>query len=61
MAPLRYSHSDGDVAALLLGSREGDGEGRLEPLHLVDKLDPELVVVDCRVKPQAGGGAQSEG
>lgn len=42
------SHCDGDVAALLLGSREGNGEGWLEPLHLVDKLDLELVMIDCR-------------
>lgn len=44
------SHGDGDVAALLLSSCEGNGEGRLEPLHLVDKLDPELVMIDCRVE-----------
>lgn len=46
----RHSHEDGDVAALLLGSCEGDGEGRLESFHLVDKLDPELVMIDCRME-----------
>lgn len=46
----QYSHGDGDVATLLLGSCEGDGKGRLEPFHLVNKLDPELVMIDCRVK-----------
>lgn len=43
-----YSHGDGDVATLFFCSSEGDGERRLDPLHLVDKLDPELVMIDCR-------------
>lgn len=45
-----YSHGDVDVATLLFGSRDGDGEGRLDSVCLVDKLDPELVVIDCRAE-----------
>lgn len=41
-----YSHGDGDVSTLFFCSSEGDGERRLDPLHLVDKLDPELVMID---------------
>lgn len=49
-AAAQYSHRDGDVTALLFCSCEGNGEGRLDRLHLVDKLDPELVMIDCRVE-----------
>ena len=45
---VQHSHSDGEVAALLLCSGEGDGERGLSPLHLVHKLDPELVMIHCR-------------
>lgn len=45
--PERYSHGDGHVATLFFCSSEGDGERRLDPLHLVDQLDPELVMIDC--------------
>lgn len=45
-----YSHGDGDVATLLFCSSQGDCERRLDPLHLVDKLDPELVMMDCRIE-----------
>lgn len=47
--PELYSHADGDVATLFLCSSEGDDERRLDLLHLVDKLDPELVMIDCRM------------
>lgn len=45
-----YSHGDGDVATLFFCSSEGDYEGRLDVLHLVDKLDPELVMIDCTIE-----------
>lgn len=47
--PELYSHGDGDVATLFFCSSEGDGERRLDLLHRVDKLDPELVMIDCRM------------
>lgn len=47
--PELYSHGDGDVTTLFFCSSEADGEGRLDLLHLVDELDPELVMVDCRM------------
>lgn len=47
--PELYSHGDGDVATLFFCSSEGDGEKRLDLLRLVDKLDPELVMIDCRM------------
>lgn len=47
--PELYSHADGDVATLFLCSSEGDGERSLDRLHLVDELDPELVMIDCRM------------
>lgn len=43
-----YSQGDRKLSALLLCSSEGDGERGLNPLHLVDKLDPELVMINCR-------------
>lgn len=45
-----YSHSDGDVATLFCCSSDGDCERRLDLFHLVDKLDPELVMIDCRIE-----------
>lgn len=50
LLPVLYSHGDGDVAALFFCPSEGDCERRLDPLHLVDKLDPELVMIDCRIE-----------
>lgn len=40
------SHGDGEVSTLLLCSGQGDGESGLNPLSLIDELDPELVVID---------------
>lgn len=45
-----YSHGDRDVATLFFCSSQGDCERGLDLLHLVDKLDPELVVIDCRIE-----------
>lgn len=45
---IQYSQGDVEVSTLLLRSSEGDGESGFDPLRLVDKLDPELVMIDCR-------------
>lgn len=44
---VQYSHGDGKVSTLLFCSSKGDGERGLNHLHLVDKLDSELVMIDC--------------
>lgn len=45
-----YSHGDGEVSTLLFRSCEGDGESGLNPLRLIDELDPELVMVDWKIR-----------
>lgn len=41
------SQGDVEVSTLLLCPSKRDGERGLDPLRLVDKLDPELVMIDC--------------
>lgn len=49
---LQYSHCDEQLSALILSSLEGDDERRLDFLRLINKLDPELVMIDCRKKSE---------
>ena len=44
---VQYSHVNIKVSTLILCSTEGDGHSGLDLLYLVDKLDPELVMIDC--------------
>ena len=43
----QYVQTDRLVFALLFSPSKGDGERGLDPLYLVDKLNPELVMVNC--------------
>lgn len=45
---VHYSQWDGEVSTLIFCSCEWDGDEGLNHLHLIDKLDPELVMKDCR-------------